>query len=300
MTLACPACGRAGGHLLREERETYRMFCCPDCTVEFSDPMQTAQDDARIAVVYEGRTQCVGQYLGWFHRQFLQALPAHGGTLLDIGCGTGDFVAAARRCGYDAMGIDTDREAVQAGKSHYGDLPLFCMRAEDFLGRDPRRYDVVTFFEVLEHLENPAGFIALVRAHLKAGGWIALSVPNNDSRLSAVYRRLTRFIDYPPHHLTRWSKQGLTHLVQAHGFTVERLAVLTPSLSDLVSDTCRLRLTMLPMERRLRLGATLTRMLRPADGLAPLVSKEGRGMFLLARLADAGPAILQAGEGNGR
>jgi 2-polyprenyl-3-methyl-5-hydroxy-6-metoxy-1,4-benzoquinol methylase len=300
MALTCPACGLPGGHLLTEERGRYRMFRCPDCAVEFSDPMQTAQGDARIATVYEGRTQCVGQYLGWFHQEFLHARPARGGRLLDVGCGTGDFVAAAGRCGYDAMGIDTDREAVQAGRSHYRDLPLFCMRAEDFLQQEPRQYDVITFFEVLEHLENPSGFIAMVRAHLKASGWMALSVPNNDSRLLAVYRRLTRVIDYPPHHLTRWTKQGLTRLMHAHGFAVERLAVLAPSLSDLVSDTCRLRLTVFPMERRLRVGAALNRMLRPADGLAPLVSKEGRGVFLLARLADGAPAALQAGEGSGR
>lgn len=276
------------------------MFRCPDCAVEFSDPMQTATDDARIAAVYEGRTQRAGQYLGWFHREFLQSPPARGATLLDIGCGTGDFVSAARRCGYDAMGIDTDREAVQTGRSYHGDLPLFCMRAEDFLQQEPRRYDVVTFFEVLEHLESPSAFIALVRSHLTTDGQMALSVPNNDSRLLAVYRQLTGVIDYPPHHLTRWSKQGLTRLVSAHGFTVERLVVLTPSFSDLVFDTCRLRLTKLPMERRLRVGAALTRMLRPADGLAPLVSQEGRGLFVLARLAGALSTDLPARGGSAR
>ncbi len=283
MTIRCPACAAETGHLFREVCGPYRIFRCLTCGLEFSDPMRAHPDDPSIALIYEGRQACVGQYLGWFHEDFLRAVPAPRGALLDIGCGTGDFVRAACDAGYRAAGIDMDKEAITAGKAYHGDIPLLCMPVAEYFGKDTRTFEVITFFEVLEHLEAPRDFLSTVRSRLTSGGWIGLSVPNNDSPLLGVYRRLTRVIDYPPHHLTRWSKQAITQILKTTGFSVERLVSLEPSFSDVISDACRLRFIHWSVERRLRMGARLSRAFRATDWLARLVFSEGRGMCVLAR-----------------
>jgi SAM-dependent methyltransferase len=244
--------------------------------------MRIPPNDARIASLYEGRTGLVGHYLGWYHDAFL-ASGVTPGWLLDLGCGTGDFVAAAARREFVAQGVDQDGIAIAAGRRHYHQITLHEANIEAFLRSDRQQYDVITFFEVLEHLENPAGFLAAVRERLRPGGTIGLSVPNNDSPLLAVYRRLTRVVDVPPHHLTRWNKQALRSLFAREGFDVVSVSVLPPTFSDLVQDTCWMRLRRLSLPTRLRIGAVVTRCVRPTDPLARAFIGEGRGMFILAR-----------------
>lgn len=283
MTRICPSCQHAGGHHPLEEHPGYRMYRCPSCKVEFADPMKTAPDDERIRFLYEGRTLRAGEYLGWYHQEFLAARVSPGGTLLDVGCGTGDFVAAAIGAGYRASGIDTDAKALEAGRRHHGEIPLTCIAGEAFLGAGEGSYDVITFFEVLEHLADPSRFLEEVRDRLVPGGAIALSVPNNDSPLAHLYRRLTRLIDAPPHHLTRWTKEALRTILGRAGFTPIKLVVLGPTLTDQVSDVCRVRLTAFHLERRLRIGSALTWCLRVLDIPIRRFVREGRGMFVLAK-----------------
>ena len=245
--------------------------------------METSLDDKSIEGIYESRVEFVGQYIGWFHLEFLKLRPKPQGALLDMGCGTGDFVQLATKNGYGATGIDSDHTAIECGKAFHGDIPLFCMKATDFFHRNDTRYDVVTFFEVLEHLENPRGFIGEVRRHLADRGYIAFSVPNNDSPLIRLYRKATRIIDYPPHHLTRWSKKAVKRLLEGGGFDVVELISLQPTITDIVPDACRIRLRKLRPENRARVAAILCNVAHPLDKLVAMTVKEGRGMFVLAR-----------------
>jgi 2-polyprenyl-3-methyl-5-hydroxy-6-metoxy-1,4-benzoquinol methylase len=285
--MTCLACGCSSAQTPRGTRDEYRIFRCPACGLEYTDPMRSGRCDERVTRLYEARAGMVGQCLGWYHERFL-ALGLRPGRLLDLGCGTGDFVAAARRSGFDAEGIDTDAAALNAGRRHHGAIPLHEAAAEDFLQQDATRYDVITFFEVLEHVEDPPGFLRAVRRRLAPDGSIAFSVPNNDSPLLGVYRLLTGAIDVPPHHLTRWSRKALTVLLARGGFRVQALVPLHPALSDLAGDVCRVRLTRLSLPRRVRLGAMLEACLRPLDRPLRTVVSEGRGMFGFAALSPDG------------
>jgi SAM-dependent methyltransferase len=76
------------------------------------------------------------------------------------------------------------------------------------------RYDAVTLFEVVEHLEDPVGYLATTSALLGPGGLIVLSVPNRDRW------PMREFTDYPPHHMTRWSPRAVIALLHRVGFDV--------------------------------------------------------------------------------
>lgn len=151
------------------------------------------------------------------HKYFLSdALAPRGGKLLDIGCGTGNFLAAACDAGYEVTGIELDRNAARFAKERLGlqnILPLTISEfAEQYKGE---QFDAVTFFEVLEHQAAPVEFLQKVKACAKPGGMIALSVPNRERWLTGP-----DVLDYPPNHFLRWNAGALRKCLGAQGFEV--------------------------------------------------------------------------------
>jgi SAM-dependent methyltransferase len=76
------------------------------------------------------------------------------------------------------------------------------------LKREDLKFDVITFFEVLEHQDKPREFLEMVKGLLKEGGYIAGSVPNRESMFIELLR-FNHVDDYLPHHFLRFSKPSL-------------------------------------------------------------------------------------------
>ena len=151
------------------------------------------------------------------HKYFLtDPLAPRGGELLDIGCGTGNFLTAAREVGYGVTGIELDRNAARFAKERVGLQRVFPLTISEFAGRHAdEKFDVVTFFEVLEHQAAPVEFLQRVSMVLKARGTLALSVPNRERWMTGP-----DVLDYPPNHFLRWNAAALKHFLSAHGFEV--------------------------------------------------------------------------------
>jgi SAM-dependent methyltransferase len=151
------------------------------------------------------------------HRFFLSDPKApKNGRLLDLGCGVGNFLAAARDSGFEVTGVELNQSAVRFARETYGLREIFAMRPENFHSSNPRKiFDVVTFFEVLEHQDDPQGFLAVAQELLAPGGYIALSVPNRTR-----WQKGVEPLDYPPNHLTRWSPLALQNFLERNGFEV--------------------------------------------------------------------------------
>jgi 2-polyprenyl-3-methyl-5-hydroxy-6-metoxy-1,4-benzoquinol methylase len=151
------------------------------------------------------------------HKYFLTDPAApRGGKLLDVGCGTGNFLAAARAAGYEVSGIELDRDAARFAKDQVGLQDIFPLAILNFVQQYPgKTFDVVTFFEVLEHQAAPAAFLEGVRCCVRPRGYIALSVPNRERWLTAP-----DVLDYPPNHFLRWNAKALKSFLSAHGFEV--------------------------------------------------------------------------------
>jgi SAM-dependent methyltransferase len=149
------------------------------------------------------------------HKYFLSDAQAPGrGDLLDIGCGTGNFLAAARAAGYEVSGTELDRNAAGFAKEKLGLSRVFGLTIEGFAEKYPdEKFDVVTFFEVLEHQAEPAEFLEKVKACLRPRGYVGLSVPNRERWLTGP-----DVFDYPPNHFLRWSAGALRNFLNARGF----------------------------------------------------------------------------------
>jgi SAM-dependent methyltransferase len=151
-----------------------------------------------------------------FDRARLGMLGSPSGTLLDAGAGRGRFVAAARRAGWAATGLEPSARGVEAARAVYG-VELSRSSLADASGV----YDAVTLWHVLEHLDDPDAAIAHVASLLAPGGRLLVGVPN----LASIQARLggDRWFHLDlPRHRTHFTPLGLRLLLERHGFTIER------------------------------------------------------------------------------
>jgi 2-polyprenyl-3-methyl-5-hydroxy-6-metoxy-1,4-benzoquinol methylase len=210
----CPVCGQLGGEPLETSHKSH-LYACSRCDLHFWYPVTMPGADWYEAT-YKGRdTKPMPLEPG--HRSFLDDVRApKKGRLLDMGCGNGNFLAAARDRGFEVTGIEPDQHAVQFAKEHYQLKHVFAQRPEDFRRTNSgTEFDVVTFFEVLEHQEDPRAFLEIANSFLKTEGRIALSVPNRDRWQVGMDT-----LDYPPNHLTRWSPRALQNFLERNCFEI--------------------------------------------------------------------------------
>src|SRR5277367_3795786 len=211
----CPACGRPAESAPLARSHQSALYACAECDLHFWHPLKMP-DAAWYEAAYQGRDSSV-MPLEPGHVFFLSDPRApKQGRLLDMGCGTGNFLAAARDVGFDVTGIEPNQNAVRFAQQHYGLRDVFAAVPAEFQQAHPlEKFGTVTFFEVLEHQEDPQAFLHTAKSFLKEDGFIALSVPNR-----ARWQIGDDPLDYPPNHLTRWSPAALRNFIESNGFQV--------------------------------------------------------------------------------
>lgn len=167
-----------------------------------------------------------------------------GGTLLDVGCGAGDFLVTMRRLfpAWRLRGVEPNPAA--AARAAERGLAVLTGSLED-VPPGSSQPDVVTLWNVLEHLADPLAFLREIERRLAPGGALCLAVPVNDSweaRLFGPY-----WVGWElPRHLYAFDRQSVTRLLQAAGFTVIRQECVSGTYHGLV------RSLMLALEDRIR------------------------------------------------
>jgi len=142
-----------------------------------------------------------------------QLLPGRAGQLrlLDVGCGTGFLAARMQRFGV-VEGLETAPEARALARERLG--PGFVLHEAPLPGGLPAgaSYDVVTAFDVLEHLEDPGPALAALRSALRPGGFLLCTVP--------AFQFLWSAHDEAHHHFRRYRDALLRVQLQQAGFEV--------------------------------------------------------------------------------
>lgn len=157
--------------------------------------------------------------------------------LLDIGCGSGQFLVLAQQRGHQVAGIDFNPDSLGVAREVFGLKELFCGSLEQFLQSNPPRFEAVTALEVLEHTEQPIDFLRQVVNLLAPGGSLYLSVPGLE-RWPKIFDPET---DYPPHHLTLWTEPALVRAFERVGLHCTRI-IHSPLRADDFLRNLNLRL----------------------------------------------------------
>ncbi len=140
-------------------------------------------------------------------------LPAFAGYLLEIGCGTGEFLKTAMASGWDVSGLELSENFRGAAKDWYG-LEL---QGDELAqaGFADNSFDIVTLLHVFEHLPNPLEFTNQISRILKPDGWLFIVVPNLSSWTDNLFRdsnptltKMDHFFHYTPDTLRRIFSQS--------------------------------------------------------------------------------------------
>lgn len=153
--------------------------------------------------------------------------------VLDIGCGAGVASEALARAGLDVLGVDAAGEPIEVAQAHAAgrglSLAYHTGVAEDLLGH---RFPVIVALEVIEHVPDPAHFIATLADLLEPGGMLFVSTLNRTARsfllakLGAEY--VLRWLPVGTHDWRRFiTPEETGRLLRASGLRVEDIAGLT-------------------------------------------------------------------------
>lgn len=137
------------------------------------------------------------------------------GKLLDIGCGNGEFVLLAQGAGFDASGQEVSPYFI--GLCQQANVNIFQGELES-LNLPDHSFDVITLFDVIEHLYCPMSLLQEIKRILKPGGILVVSTHDIGNIFARMYGSKWRMI-YPIGHLVYFSRKTLLHALRLAGFT---------------------------------------------------------------------------------
>lgn len=149
-----------------------------------------------------------------------------GMRVLDIGCGPGFFLERVRAKGGQASGLELNKTV--ASSTATKGFEVHSVTIEEFAKDHANEFDVVSFFQVLEHVADVRSFLDAALAVVKPGGLMVIGVPNNNPYLLVHDRMHT--LNLPPHHMGLWDKESLSALPQF--FAMDAVQVVVDPLLE--------------------------------------------------------------------
>jgi len=234
-TIGTPALTDSAAQPLLDER-TICLYVCLDCGFRFFNPNLAGDADFYANL----QANCPGYYAldRPENKRNARFAIEHGlRTILDVGCGTGDALDAAKKVGLKTFGVELNPSAgeVAARKGHKV-FPVLLQKM------DPERdgvFDLISLNQLLEHVPDPVGLIRQCARFLSPAGVIAIAVPNDEGIL-----RFSPWLqsNWPPHHVSRWRKRDFFKLagrVQMQAVKVGGDTLFASAISIYLSDNAQ-------------------------------------------------------------
>lgn len=151
--------------------------------------------------------------------------------ILDVGCGVGFFLNEAKKRGWEVYGTEYSKTALERCRKNGIDMKEGEL---DYTQFDEKiEFDVITSFEVIEHLNQPNKEIVNVHKLLRKGGLFYCTTPNFNSIMRYYLKDKYNIIDYPEH-LSYYTKKTLSNLLNKNGFKTVKFLSTGISISRII------------------------------------------------------------------
>jgi len=163
----------------------------------------------------------------------LRAVP--NGRLLDVGCGSGDWLLTMREFGWQVAGNDFDRQAVHAAGEKGLQVNLGSLEDQHL---PDNSFDAITLHHVIEHLPDPIQTLKECFRILRPGGKLILFTPNCESLSHSLFKSDWRGLE-PPRHLHIFSLGSMAQLLLKAGFKDQSVRPFI--VTSVIYDSLQLR-----------------------------------------------------------
>lgn len=275
-------------HSFFADKNGYKIYRCDSCQMLSVFPVPTSDTIESVYkedyffgakksfgyVDYDANKKAMTNIFELYLSKFKKIL---GGTgrLLDIGAATGFFMHIVERHGWKTDGIEISSHAASLGKNRGLSIGAGTIHQTTFL---PQSFDVVTMWDVIEHVPDPASDIRKITALLKSGGILAINTPDSGSLFARIMGARWHLL-VPPEHIYYFNRTSLRMLLEKNGFMVIEVGCVGKRF------TLEYIMNMLYNWQGLRIWVVLLSYLRRHHGFANLAIPINLrdNMFILAR-----------------
>ncbi len=141
------------------------------------------------------------------------------GTILDYGCGTGMFLSAINKAGWETFGMEPDDSARKMASEH--GLNVFSDKDRVNAYVIDKKFNAITLWHVLEHVTDMPETLSFFKNKLKKDGALIIAVPNHASYDAEYYKEFWAAYDVP-RHLHHFDIKSMTLLVEQAGFKLQQ------------------------------------------------------------------------------
>jgi 2-polyprenyl-3-methyl-5-hydroxy-6-metoxy-1,4-benzoquinol methylase len=233
----CPICNQTVFSLFLEckdntvSRETFQIVQCNSCGFKFTNPRP---EEEQLGKYYKSEDyvshsntkkgfinstyQSVRKYTLLKKLQLISKYYKTG-KILDIGCGTGEFLNTCKNAKWNTIGIEPDDDAREMAIQNFR---LDVRREEELKDLDDESFDIISMWHVLEHVPNLNERVEGLKRLIKPKGIIIIAVPNCDSLDARLYKEEWAAYDVP-RHLYHFTPQDIEALFRKHELKVFRI-----------------------------------------------------------------------------
>lgn len=225
----CLICGSERLKHLKSYSEAH-LVQCKSCNFVFSEFIPSEQE---LIEYYEGygRNDYLSPITIKRYHELLDKFEPYKktGRILDVGCGIGYFLEEAKKRGWEVYGTEYTQEAIDICEQKGINMQSGALNPSNY---ELESFDIITSFEVIEHINNPREELGYFNQLLRKGGLVYVTTPNFNSLLRYRLKSKYNVITYPEH-LSYYTKNTLKNAFNLSGFQSKKILTTGISLTRL-------------------------------------------------------------------
>lgn len=208
---------------LKYQKENFAVVTCNNCSLHFIPPyyrkkiQYTQYKNADVTAAVRAGNNWIKIQRHKLRFKFIQKF-IKSGKLFDLGAGWGHFMLAGKELGYDVYGVEISE---QPYLYCVNDLKLPVDHIDFFEMDEAKKFDLITMWDVLEHIDKADEFLAKCAKLTKPNGYLFLQVPQIDSYFAKRHKDNWKMMGLD--HVNYFGKETITKILERNGYEVVKI-----------------------------------------------------------------------------